>query len=130
MYSDDLDVGSVKPLDRVLEAVAADDAHGIERPAVGVRPQSIYRYDARVFEAACDLCFQQKPRSDIGMMGVAILNLLTSTTSRCSSSSLATKTSPSPPLACGRSTRNRKPLEVGVPAAAAPGTPLPIVSVA
>ena len=71
-----LPVGAVEPLDRLLEAVAADEPHGVERPAVGVVAQAVDRHDPRVLQPAGDLGLQQEPRAALGVVGVPVLDLL------------------------------------------------------
>ncbi len=51
----------VEAVDGLLEAVAADESHRVERPAVGMTPQAVDRHDARMLEAAGDLRLEQKP---------------------------------------------------------------------
>ena len=41
------DIRLVKAADGVLEVVAPDEAHGVERPAIGVLAQAVDRHDAR-----------------------------------------------------------------------------------
>jgi len=40
--------------ERLLEAVAADEAHGVIGPAVGVGAQAVDRHDAGVLQSASD----------------------------------------------------------------------------
>src|SRR5262249_32146072 len=70
------DVGLVKPLDGLLETVAAHEAHGVVRPAVSVLAESIDRYNARVFEPAGDFRFHDKARPALRVVGVLLLDLL------------------------------------------------------
>ena len=66
----------MEPVDGLLEAVAADEPHGVERPAVGVVAQAVDRDDPRVLQPAGDLGLQQEPRAAVGVVGVAVLDLL------------------------------------------------------
>ena len=50
-----------KLLDRLLEAVAADEPHGVVGPAVGVGAQAVDRHDAGVLQPAGDLGLEQEP---------------------------------------------------------------------
>ena len=50
-----------KRLDRLLEAVAADESHRVVGAAVGVGAQAVDRHDSRVLEPAGDLGLEQKP---------------------------------------------------------------------
>ena len=59
-----------------LEAVAADEPHGVVGPAVAVGPQPVDRDDAGVLEAAGDLCLQQKTGVVIGDGGMRRPHLL------------------------------------------------------
>ena len=49
------DVGLVKAVDGLLQAVASDEAHGVEGASVGVGAQAVDRHDARMLQAAGDL---------------------------------------------------------------------------
>ena len=62
--------------DRVLEAVAADEPHGVIRPAVAVRTQTVDRDDPRMFESAGDLSLHEKAGAVGWVVGVAIEDLL------------------------------------------------------
>ena len=45
----------------LLEAVAADEPHGVVGPAVGVGAQAVDRDDPRVLQPAGDLGLEQEP---------------------------------------------------------------------
>lgn len=66
----------IKAIDCFLETVAADEPHGVERPAVRVAAQPIDGHDAGVLQGAGDLGLQHEPRARIGMIGMTVLNLL------------------------------------------------------
>ena len=104
----------VKSLDGVLQAVAADEAHGVVWAAIGITAQSIHRHDPWMLQAAGDFRFEQEPAAAVWIVGESRLNLLESHFPADSLSS-ATNTSPRPPLACGRNTRNRTPDDVDSP---------------
>ena len=59
-------VGLVKALDGVLEAVAFDEAHGVEGPAVGVLAQAVDGNDAGMLQAAGDLGLQEEAGTAVG----------------------------------------------------------------
>ena len=67
---------SVKPLDHLLERVAADEPHGVIRAATGVGAQAIDRHDPRVFQAAGDLGLHHKSRSTDRVIRMMIEDLL------------------------------------------------------
>ena len=50
----------VEPLDGILEAIAADEPHGVVRPAVAVAAQAVDRDDARMLQPAGDLGLEQE----------------------------------------------------------------------
>ena len=94
--------------DRFLEAVAADLPHGVERAAVVAGAQAVNRHHAgcsnpRVISASAT--YRWRLSGSLAWSS----RICSSTTSRCSSASRATKTPPSPPRALGRSLRNRGP---------------------
>ena len=64
------------PLDRVLEAVAADEAHGVEGAAVAVGAQAVDRHDPRMLQPAGDLGFEYEALSAGRVVGVAVEDLL------------------------------------------------------
>ena len=66
----------VETADRVLEAVALDEAHGIVGPAVGIRAQPVDRHDPGMLQPAGDLRLQEKARTALRVVGVLALNLL------------------------------------------------------
>ena len=66
----------MKRFDRVLEAVALDEPHGVERPAAGVVAQAIHRDDAGMLQLAGDLGLLHEPGAALRFVGVAILDLL------------------------------------------------------
>src|SRR5262249_23301280 len=63
------------PVDGLLEAVALDETHGVERPAVGITAQAVNRHDAGVLQAAGDLPLADETAAAFGIVGVAFLNL-------------------------------------------------------
>ena len=66
----------VEPLDGLLEAVALDEPHGVEGPAVAVGAQAVDRHDAGVFEPAGDLGLEQEPLPAGRVVGVVVEDLL------------------------------------------------------
>ena len=62
--------------DRLLEAVALDEPHGVERPAGGVVAQAVDRDDAGMLELAGDLGLLDEPGAAVRFVGVAVLDLL------------------------------------------------------
>jgi hypothetical protein len=66
----------VEATDGVLEAVAADEPHGVERPAVDGVAQPVDRDDARVLQPAGDLRLVLEPAAVAGIVGIAVLDLL------------------------------------------------------
>jgi hypothetical protein len=65
-----------RSLDGVLEAVAADEAHGVVGAAVAVTAQAVDGDDAGVLQAAGDLGFEEEAGSALGVVGVPVLDLL------------------------------------------------------
>ena len=63
-------------LDGLLEAVAADEPHGVVRPAVAVGAQPVDRDDARVLQPAGDLGLEQEPLAAGRVVGVRLEDLL------------------------------------------------------
>ena len=66
----------MKAVDRLLQAVAADEPHGVVGPAVGILAQAVDRHDARVLQAAGDLGLQQEAGPAVGVVGMPGLDLL------------------------------------------------------
>ena len=66
----------MKAVDGLLQAVAADKAHGVKRPAIGVSSQSVDRDDAGMLQPAGDLGLQQEPGAARGVVGVVVEDLL------------------------------------------------------
>ena len=66
----------VELVDRFLEAVAADEPHGVIRAAVAVSAQSVDGDDPGVLEAAGDLGLDQEAESTDGVVGVVVEDLL------------------------------------------------------
>ena len=54
-------------LDGLLEAVALDEPHGVERPAVVVGAQAVDRHDPGVLQPAVDLRLQDEPAAEVGL---------------------------------------------------------------
>jgi hypothetical protein len=67
---------TLKAVDRFLERVAADEPHGVERPAVGEVSQAIYGNDAWMLEAAGDLGLGQESLAALRVVGVVVEHLL------------------------------------------------------
>jgi hypothetical protein len=66
----------VEAVDGVLEAVAPDEPHGVERPAAAVGPEPVDGDDPRVLQVAGDPGLQEEPLAADGVVGVAALDLL------------------------------------------------------
>src|SRR5437588_12663674 len=64
------------PIDRLLQTVALDEAHRVERPPVAVTAEAVDREDARVFQAAGDLGLEQKPGAGFRAVNVRFLDFL------------------------------------------------------
>ena len=92
--------------DGVLEAVALDEAHGVKRPAVGVAAQAVDRHDTGMLQPAGDLRLQQKARLS-GWSACCWTSTRRRSPPASLRSSIATNTSPQPPLACSRRWRKR-----------------------
>jgi hypothetical protein len=69
-------VPEVEASDGVLEALAPDEAHRVERPAVGIVAQAVDGHDAGVFEVAGDQRLAQEAAAELGVVGVPRLDLL------------------------------------------------------
>jgi hypothetical protein len=63
-------------VDRLPEAIALDEAHGVIRPAVGVVAQAVDRHDARVLQPAGDLGLQQEAGAAGRVVGLLVADLL------------------------------------------------------
>ena len=61
---------------RLLQAVAADETHGVVGPAVRILAQAVDRHDARVLQAAGDLGLQEEAGAAVGIVGMPFLDLL------------------------------------------------------
>ena len=106
----------MEAVDRLLEAVALDEPHGVVGPAVAVAAQAVDRHDPGVLQPAGDLGLEQEPLAADRVVGVVVEDLL----ERHLAIELgveATKTAPRPPRAWGRRTRNRSPPEFASPRA-------------
>src|SRR5271154_5484524 len=81
-------VGSQRPLtsrqrrlvpvemgDGLLEAVALDEAHGVEGPTVAVDAQAVDRHDAGMLKSAGDAGLQQEACPALRLTGVAFAGL-------------------------------------------------------
>ena len=67
--------GGVKAFDGLLEAVAADEAHGVVRPAIGILAEGVDRHDAGMFQTAGDLRLAHKAGTTFGVICVPRLDL-------------------------------------------------------
>ena len=103
-------------LDGRLERIALDEPHGVVRPTARIGAEAINGNDAGVLKAAGDLGFAQKPRAAGLIVGMLLEDLLEGDFA-VQLGVDATKTIPSPPRACGRSTRNLCPSLVAFPTA-------------
>ena len=93
-------------VDRFLEAIAADEPHGVIGAAVVVSAQSVDRDDPGMLEPAGDLGLGEESESADRVVGTMVEDLLEGDLA-VSSESRATKTAPRPPRAWGRRTWNR-----------------------
>ena len=66
----------MKAVDGHLERIAADEPHGVIRPAVAVAAQAVHRNDARVLQTAGNFGLGHEPLAGDRIVGVAIQNLL------------------------------------------------------
>src|SRR5262249_13672427 len=66
----------VKPLDRLLEALAADQAHRVVRPAIWVVSEPVDRDDAGMLQPSGDLGLHQEPIATIVRVGAPEPDLL------------------------------------------------------
>ena len=66
----------VEALDRLLEAVAADEPHGVVGAAVAVGAQAVDRDDPGMLQPAGDLGLQQEPLAADRVVGVVVEDLL------------------------------------------------------
>jgi hypothetical protein len=66
----------VESIDGLLKAVAADEAHGVVRPSVGVSPQTMDGDDSRVLQTSSDFSFHQEPLATDRVIGVLVEDLL------------------------------------------------------
>ena len=69
-------LGLLEALDGLLETLAADEPHGIERTALTVASQAIHRDHARMLQLPGDLGFEQKAGPAGGVVGLLRQNLL------------------------------------------------------
>ena len=67
---------AMEAFDGLLEAVALDESHRVERPATGVGAQAVDRHDARMLQAAGDLGLDQEPLAARRVVGVVVEDLL------------------------------------------------------
>src|SRR5262249_39617308 len=63
-------------VDRLLEADAADQPHGVIRAPILVGPQAVDRHDSGVLQAAGDLGFTDEPGAAVRVVGCSELDLL------------------------------------------------------
>jgi hypothetical protein len=66
----------VEAADSFLEVIAPDEAHGVERPTVGMAAQAVHRHDARVLQTPGDLGLEEKPRAAGRVGGVVRPDIL------------------------------------------------------
>ena len=66
----------MEPVAGVLEVVALDEPHGIERPTIGIGAQAIHGHDAWMLQAARDFGFQHEPTATGVPVGMLPLDLL------------------------------------------------------
>ena len=67
---------AVKPLDRLLEAIALDEPHRVIRPPAVVGAQPVHRDDPRVLQPAGDLGLDEKTLAADRVVGVVVEDLL------------------------------------------------------
>ena len=66
----------MEALDRLLEALALDQPHGVEGAALGVAAQAVDRDDAGVLQPPGDLGLQQEAGAAVRVVGMAVEDLL------------------------------------------------------
>jgi hypothetical protein len=66
----------VKTRDGLCQAIAADEAHRIIGPAIGILAKGIDRDDARVFQASRHNCFKHEPGLSLELTRVPAVHLL------------------------------------------------------
>jgi hypothetical protein len=66
----------MEPVNRLLQAVASNESHGIIRPAVVVLAQTVDGHNARMLKTAGDLRFQEEPSPAYRIIRALRLNLL------------------------------------------------------
>src|SRR5579864_3539675 len=54
-------------LDRLLEAIAFDEPHGVERPAIIICAEAVDRHDPGVLQTAVDLGLQNEAATEVGL---------------------------------------------------------------
>ncbi len=69
-------VVAVELLDRLLQAVALDEPHGVVRPAAAVGAQAVDRHDPGVLEPAGDLGLEHESLAAHRVVGVLLEDLL------------------------------------------------------
>src|SRR5262249_29341908 len=63
-------------LDGLLERIAANETHGVVRPAVAVGTEPIHGHNARMLQSPGNLGFKQKPLPAHGIVRVVVQDLL------------------------------------------------------
>ena len=71
-----LAIGTVEALHSLLQALAADEPHGVERPAVIVGPQTVNGHDPGMLEPPGNLGFDQEAGPAGRVIGMLRLDLL------------------------------------------------------
>ncbi len=66
----------MKLRDRVLEAVAADESHGVKRPSIVEVAQRVDWHNPRMLKPAGNFRLEQEPSAGGGMVGMVGLELL------------------------------------------------------
>ena len=65
----------VVAVDSLFQAIPLDEAHGVERPAVGILAQTVDRDYARVLQTARHLGFHEEASPAVAVMSMAVLDL-------------------------------------------------------
>jgi hypothetical protein len=69
-------MGAMEALDGLFQAVALNEAHGVEGPAVGILAQAVNRHDPWVLQSPGDFRFEQETLAALRVGRVLALDLL------------------------------------------------------
>src|SRR5262249_3546269 len=71
-----LGLGGVEALDGFMQALSANEAHGVVGPAIVVHTQAVDGDNARMLQLSRDLPLAHKPRPAVRIVDTALLDLL------------------------------------------------------